>query len=113
ELLKLAEVEDRTHLGVTCDGPRGPRRALKPGAIYLASRPGMTILPTGIAFRRPWRANSWDRFALPTPFSRAVVVGGRPLVVPPDLDRDGIERFRAEVERILNELQDAAQAYVD
>jgi lysophospholipid acyltransferase (LPLAT)-like uncharacterized protein len=61
-----------THLAVTPDGPRGPRRRVQAGVVYLAARTGLPIVPVGFAARRPWRAKSWDRFAVPRPFSRAV-----------------------------------------
>src|SRR5262249_29020512 len=59
------------HLAVTPDGPRGPRRVVQPGIVYVASRTGMKIVPVGVGYRRPWRAGSWDRFALPRAFTRA------------------------------------------
>src|SRR5207245_1709812 len=55
---------------VTPDGPRGPRRRLAEGSIFLASRLQMPIVCLGFAFERPWRQKSWDRFAIPPPFSR-------------------------------------------
>ena len=41
----------RTHVGVTPDGPRGPRRVMQPGAIYLASATGLQVVPVGISAR--------------------------------------------------------------
>src|SRR5262249_38993092 len=82
---------DSAHLAITPDGPRGPRRRVQPGIVYLASRTGMPIVPAGIAYDRPWRMRSWDRFALPRPFSRAVCVLDEPIVVPPDCDGEQLE----------------------
>jgi hypothetical protein len=63
---KLVAVDNPwRHLAVTPDGPRGPRREVQPGVIYIASRTGMKIVSVGVGYRRPWRAGSWDRFALP------------------------------------------------
>lgn len=58
------------HAGVTPDGPRGPRREIKPGAIALARLAKRPIVLLGIRYHSAWRLRSWDRFALPTPFSR-------------------------------------------
>src|SRR3954469_19729719 len=90
----LREMERRVvsgHLCVTPDGPKGPRRHVHQGLAYLASRTGLPIVGAGMAFRRPWRARSWDRFAVPRPFSPAACVAPAPVVVPPDADRDTIE----------------------
>jgi lysophospholipid acyltransferase (LPLAT)-like uncharacterized protein len=75
----------KTHLIITPDGPRGPRRQLEEGAIYLAARLAMPIVCMGFAFDRPWRLNSWDQFAIPRPFSRARAVISSYLEIPPTL----------------------------
>lgn len=91
------------HLAITPDGPRGPRRQVQPGLVYLAARTGLAIVPVGIGYDRPWRLNSWDRFALPRPFSRAVTVTADPISIPPDADKDQLEAFRQRVEAALSE----------
>ena len=58
------------HAGVTPDGPKGPRRVCKPGAAALARVARARVLFLGIRYHRCWRLRSWDRFALPVPFSR-------------------------------------------
>ena len=110
----LRELADRAaggNLTITPDGPRGPRRRLAPGCIFLASRLGIPIVAMGLGFARPWRTSTWDRFAIPRPWSRARVVVSRAIVIPPDLDRDGIEWQRAGLERLLTHLTDDAEAW--
>ena len=112
----LWEMVDRVewgHFCITPDGPRGPRRKVLPGIIYLASRTGLPIVPTGSAYDDPWRARSWDRFALPRPYTAATGVGGRPLVVPPDLDREGLETYRLELERRMHACTDEAERWIE
>ncbi|MGQ9504360.1 MAG: lysophospholipid acyltransferase family protein [Thermogutta sp.] len=92
------------HLTITPDGPRGPRRQMAPGAVYLASRLNMPIVAIGFGYDRPWRLQSWDRFAIPRPFSRARAVVSKPMIVPADLSRDGIEEYRVRIQDLLNEL---------
>lgn len=104
---------DRGHLCVTPDGPRGPRRHVQQGLVYLSSRTGLPIVGAGMAFRRPWRARSWDRFAVPRPFGVAACVVPPPLRVPPDADRDTIEDCRREVERRMQAATLEAEAWVE
>jgi hypothetical protein len=99
------------NLTITPDGPRGPRRQLAQGPIYLASRLGMPIVALGCGFDRPWRMRSWDRFALPRPFSRARAVVSPQMHLPADLDRDGVEYYRQRVENMLNRLTSEAEAW--
>src|SRR5580704_11144587 len=52
------------NLTITPDGPRGPRRRLAQGSVYLASKLGMPIVAMGFAYDRPCRFHCWDRFAI-------------------------------------------------
>ena len=90
----LARASMRTNLAITPDGPRGPRHAFQPGAVYLASRTGLPLVPVGCAFGNAWRADSWDRFVLPKPFSRATCYFGPPLSVPADCDAQSLEHYQ-------------------
>ncbi len=110
-LWELLERSRNQHLTITPDGPRGPRRQLAQGPVYLASRLQLPLVPMGFGADRPWRANSWDRFAVPRPFSRARAVIGPPISLPPNLDRSGLECCRQRVERLMNELTDEAETW--
>jgi lysophospholipid acyltransferase (LPLAT)-like uncharacterized protein len=99
----LRMLRDRTvgrHFGLTVDGPKGPRRRFQFGAVYLASRTGLPIVPIGVGFGRCWRARSWDRFAVPYPFSRVRCVSLHPVRVPPGLSADELEPYRLEAEAV-------------
>jgi lysophospholipid acyltransferase (LPLAT)-like uncharacterized protein len=108
---ELAERSHRQHLTITPDGPRGPRRQMSQGPIYLASRLQLPLVVMGFGYDRPWRANSWDRFAVPRPFSRARAIIGPSMMLPPDLDRAGIEHYRLRAERLLNCLTAESEAW--
>lgn len=109
-LLHMIRSEDETaHLGITPDGPRGPRRELKPGAVVIASQTGLEIVPTGIGFVRAWRFASWDRFALPVPGSTMTGVVGAPISIPRELDRAGMNHWVQVVEHELLRLTDLAE----
>jgi len=110
-LRQLAERAREENLTITPDGPRGPRRRLAPGCVFLASTLGIPIVAMGLGYARPWRFGTWDRFALPRPWSRARGVISRAIRMPPELDRDGIERHRAGLERLLTHLSDDAEQW--
>jgi lysophospholipid acyltransferase (LPLAT)-like uncharacterized protein len=112
-LREMARRIDRGHLCVTPDGPRGPRRHVHQGLAYLSSRTGLPIVGAGMAFQRPWRARSWDRFAVPRPFRVAACVVPPPLTVPSDADRETIEACRLEVERRMRAATIEAEEWVE
>ena len=77
---------DQSHLAITPDGPRGPRRMMTRGIVYLASRSGSPIVPTGFACSRCWRIKgSWTDLIVPKPFAKAVLISGEPISIPPDI----------------------------
>lgn len=57
------------HAGITPDGPKGPALKCKEGAVALAKLAQRPFLILGIRYHSCWRLGSWDRFALPIPFS--------------------------------------------
>ncbi|MDR2704563.1 MAG: lysophospholipid acyltransferase family protein [Planctomycetaceae bacterium] len=98
-------------IAVTPDGPRGPRRQLSVGPIFLASRLQMPIVLLGIGYDRPWRTRSWDRFAIPRPFSRGRLIFSPQFPVPAKLDKNGLESFRQQFETQLTNLTDEAEQW--
>jgi lysophospholipid acyltransferase (LPLAT)-like uncharacterized protein len=93
---------DGTPIGITPDGPRGPRRILKPGVVAAAAAAGALLLPVHAEGRPGWRAASWDRFLVPAPFARVRLAYGEPFQAG-----DGVTA--AAVERTLRELDEAAR----
>jgi len=81
-------------VAITPDGPRGPRRAVKPGLVRLAQKAGAAVLPVHAAVDSAWRLSSWDRMVIPKPFARIRVRYGQPFTVAPGDDglREGVER---------------------
>lgn len=112
-LRELAERAAVGNLTITPDGPRGPRRRLAPGCVFLASTLGIPIVAMGLGYDRPWRFGTWDRFALPRPWSRARGMVSRAIAVPANLDRDGLEVYRQGIEALLTHLSDAAEAWAN
>lgn len=110
-LMDMTRRGEHMHLTITPDGPRGPRRQLAIGPVYLASRLGLPIVPLGFGMSNFWRLGSWDRFAIPKPFSHARGIVGPKIYIPPDLDRDALEVQRLSVEGLLNDLTSEAEQW--
>ena len=110
---QILELEGDAHLAVTPDGPRGPRRQVQRGLVYLSSRLGLPIVPVGFGFERPWRMRSWDRFIVPRPFTRARCVTCDPIQVPPGADRDTLEAYRLHAEQRLHAVTEQAERWAE
>jgi lysophospholipid acyltransferase (LPLAT)-like uncharacterized protein len=100
----LRTMKAGSHLGIVADGSQGPARRLQPGAVFLAAKTGAPILPIVWAANRYKTFHSWDRTVLPLPFCRVVIRYGEPLIVPSDLEAEGMEEYRQLLERKMNEL---------
>ncbi len=92
---------------VAPDGPRGPSRIVKAGTVAAAQRVGATIVPVAAGTSRGVRLGSWDGFTIPLPWSRVRIVYGRPFGVEPGAD--GLERGRAQLQRALEQVSEAAR----
>jgi lysophospholipid acyltransferase (LPLAT)-like uncharacterized protein len=112
-LRELERKGKHMNLAITPDGPRGPRRVLAQGPIYLASKLGLPVVAMGFGYSNPWRLGTWDRFAIPKPYSRARTVVSPAMSIPPQLDREGVEHYRLQVERLLNRLTCEAEAWAE
>ncbi len=112
-LRNLIRVSERKHIALIPDGPRGPRRRVKLGLIYLAARSGLPVVPSGFGLRRPWRLKSWDRFALPRPWSRAAYVVGPPIFVPQNASKFELEHYRSVVQDCLDANTRAAEGWAE
>jgi len=91
-------------VGVTPDGPRGPRMRVGPGLIAAARLSGAPILPVSYAVSRRRVLGSWDRFIVALPFSRGTFRWGTPIIVAADADAAAMEAARQAVEEQLNRL---------
>jgi len=110
-LLELVRQCRRTHLAVTPDGPRGPRRRVQLGLISLASLTGLPVVVFGVGYSKAWRARSWDRFAVPKPWSTATCVVAPAIHVPARLNRERLETYRQLVEEQLTSATAAAELW--
>jgi lysophospholipid acyltransferase (LPLAT)-like uncharacterized protein len=95
------------------DGPRGPDRRLKPGALKLARDTGALLVPFSYSSSRKRFLKSWDRFLLVYPFSRIVAIYGKPIAVPAGADDEALETQRRDVARARADLEAEADSYFD
>ncbi|WP_437191980.1 lysophospholipid acyltransferase family protein [Planctomicrobium sp. SH527] len=107
---QLMSAVSKHHITITTDGPRGPRRVVKPGVVFLASQTGQRIIPVGCSAKRAWLPKGrWTDLIVPKPFTTAYVVGEVPLAVPPNLTKEQLAPYVAELQRRM----DSAQALAD
>ena len=102
EMIRL--MKKGSPMGVTVDGPKGPRCVAKSGALLLAKKTGNPLMPFVVETEKHWTVNSWDELQIPKPFTRARIFIGEPLYVASDADDATIEIKRLELQEKLDGL---------
>lgn len=93
------------HAVLTVDGPRGPRHQAKAGAVYLASKAKVPLVPVRIRISRAKIFHkAWDRFQLPLPGARCEIIYGQPYSVPETLDGITLKKEQERLTRALNDI---------
>lgn len=106
---QLMTATQKHHITITTDGPRGPRRVVKPGVVFLASQTGQRIIPVGCSAKRAWLPKGrWTDLIVPKPFTTAYVVGEVPLAVPPNLTKEQLAPYVTELQRRMDSAQTLA-----
>jgi lysophospholipid acyltransferase (LPLAT)-like uncharacterized protein len=112
-LLRLKrDMEQGRPAGFAVDGPRGPARKVQPGVVWLAKLTGNPVVPFHMEASRYWSLHSWDRTQIPMPFSTVALAVGKPITVSGDVDDEGLEAKRVEVEDALYVLEHRAATMV-
>ncbi len=109
-LRALLRLPSNTHVVMTPDGPRGPRRQMKGGIVFLASRSGRAIIPTAFAATRCWRISGrWTDLAIPKPFTRVYAVGGKPLVINSHASEAELSAAQVQLQVAMDLLSEQAE----
>jgi len=108
-LRQAIEVTRTRHMAITPDGPRGPRRVLKEGVVYLASRTGLPVVPVACTADRTFLVRgSWTDMIVPFPFGRTWMFYGEPIHVPAKIGREELAEYTRKVQQAVVDLNQHA-----
>ena len=112
-LLGLVEaLRQGKEIALAVDGPRGPLHEVKEGVVYLAGKFATPIIPVATSAKRFWTLEkAWDKYRLPKPFTRGVIVYGDPIYVR-GIERDELEAKRRELQDAINRVAKQADEFV-
>ncbi|BCM90007.1 hypothetical protein IAD21_01858 [Abditibacteriota bacterium] len=95
-------------VGFTPDGPKGPRREVHGGVVYLASKSGAPVVPVATAASDFWQLTTWDRYLIPKPFARVHMHMGEPISIPDKLSREETEEWLLKVKYAIDDAEQKA-----
>jgi len=64
----IKTIKEGYDIGITPDGPKGPRHEVADGIIVMAQKTKAKIVLVEIKPTKFWQLNSWDKFIVPKPF---------------------------------------------
>jgi lysophospholipid acyltransferase (LPLAT)-like uncharacterized protein len=101
-LLSMLRNDNVWYLAITVDGPRGPKGIVKPGALFLAAKSGLEIVPVSCDAERKWVLPSWDNFQIPKPFARVTVSIGDPIAIGDITGHSSIKQYADKLASALD-----------
>jgi lysophospholipid acyltransferase (LPLAT)-like uncharacterized protein len=105
------ELEKGGELIIVPDGPTGPGREMKPGAMKLAQETGAFLIPFTFSSSKRKTLKSWDSFLIPKPFARFVAIYGKPISVESNLNKEELKEKSQELEKYMIELDQEADSF--
>ena len=105
-LAMLEKLEQGESAAITIDGPRGPNRIVKDGALNIAKISQVPIVPMTWYSPSKWllKFKTWDEFRFPVLGVKTIAVFGEPIYIPSDCSKEDMERYRLQLENTLNDL---------
>ncbi len=88
------KVDNGYDIGITPDGPRGPRYSIADGIISIAKKKKMPIVACNFKATSFWRLKSWDGFMIPKPFSTIYLYASDPFSVEELQKEDAREKIK-------------------
>jgi len=109
-LVKMIQiVRQGFDLGITPDGPRGPRFEVKPGTIAIARKTRAWIVPITVAYSNAWQLKTWDKMLMPKPFSSVTTIYGEPYQVPEQIEDEA--PYVLELQEAMMTLEETADRF--
>lgn len=98
--------QNNYNTAIAVDGPRGPLYEVKDGILFIARFTSSVIIPvSSSAYPRKIFEKAWDKYLLPFPFSKGIIVYGNPIYVGKN-DDFGIKKI--EIKKELNRITEIA-----
>ena len=98
----IKSLKSGTSIGISPDGPKGPRHEVSDGILSISRLSNSSILPVGIGFKKKWVLNTWDRFIIPKPFNHITIIWGEPL--PAVKNEKNINRIKNKLKSTMYSL---------
>lgn len=101
----IIEAKNKNNIAITPDGPRGPEKIMKAGAVIIAKKAHIPLVLAGIHYCKKITLKSWDKFEIPYFFSKAKIIYSEPIYISENLSYEETDMKIKELGIKLEELQ--------
>ena len=97
------KIEEKNYVGITPDGPRGPKEIVSEGIIKIAKATNTPIIPCGFWSSNNFRLKSWDSFLITLPFSKCCFVWQKPLYITKKTKDHDIQHYQNLLKTMIDD----------
>ncbi|MBD3809160.1 MAG: lysophospholipid acyltransferase family protein [Sulfuricurvum sp.] len=77
----LKSLSEGYDIGITPDGPKGPRHEMSDGVVVMAQKRNAKVIVYSCVPSSYWQLSSWDKFTIPKPFGTLDFYASEPIDV--------------------------------
>ena len=97
------KLKEKSYVGITPDGPRGPKEIVSEGIIKIARVTNTPIIPCGFWSSKNFCLKSWDSFLVTLPFSKCSFVWQKPLYIPNKTQDIDIQHYQNLLKKMIDD----------
>ncbi len=94
------KINEGYDIGITPDGPRGPKESIADGIVAISQKKGLKIVALNYKASSFWQLKSWDQFIIPKPFSQVDLYASEPFSV----DDIPMQKAKDIIRKKINEI---------
>ena len=96
-------LKKKNYIGITPDGPQGPKGIVSEGIIKIARAAEIPIIPCGFWSSKNFQLKSWDAFLITLPFSKCFFVWHNPIYIDKNLKDSKIQEYQILLKKMIDE----------
>ena len=106
------KLKNMEYIGITPDGPRGPKEIATEGIIKIAKATNVPIIPCGFWSSKSIQLKSWDSFLITLPFSKCCFVWQKAIYVPKKIKDQEIKNYKILLKDKIDECINIAKSKI-
>jgi len=97
------KLKEKKYIGITPDGPRGPKEIVSEGIVKIARATNTPIIPCGFWSSKNFRLKSWDTFLVTLPFSKCWFIWQKPIYIPKTTKDVDIKHYQNLLKKMIDD----------